>query len=87
MNHPIPNTKDSLSCQVIIPQNQVGRKSGEEEVVGKGGREREGREVTNFEVKCIQTHDTVSTPLLLLTHTYTQWRNVDVLCIDLDLRS
>jgi len=27
MNHPIPNTKDSLSCQVIIPQNQVGRKS------------------------------------------------------------
>lgn len=27
MNHPIPNTKDSLSCQVIIPQNQVGRNS------------------------------------------------------------
>ncbi|ELU17873.1 hypothetical protein CAPTEDRAFT_148575 [Capitella teleta] len=27
MNHPIPNTKDSLSCQVIIPQGQVGRKS------------------------------------------------------------
>ena len=23
LNHPIPNTKDSLSCQVIIPQNQV----------------------------------------------------------------
>lgn len=28
LNHPIPNTKDSLSCQVIIPQNQVNRKSG-----------------------------------------------------------
>ena len=27
MNHPIPNTKDSLSCQIIIPQNQVQRKS------------------------------------------------------------
>ena len=27
MSHPIPNTKDSLSCQLIIPQNQVGRKS------------------------------------------------------------
>lgn len=27
LNHPIPNTKDSLSCQVIIPQNQVNRKS------------------------------------------------------------
>jgi Rab GDP dissociation inhibitor len=27
MNHPIPNTKDSLSCQIIIPQNQVGRSS------------------------------------------------------------
>ena len=25
LNHPIPNTKDSLSCQLIIPQNQVGR--------------------------------------------------------------
>lgn len=28
LNHPISNTKDSLSCQVIIPQNQVGRNSG-----------------------------------------------------------
>ncbi len=28
LNHPIPNTKDALSTQVIIPQNQVGRKSG-----------------------------------------------------------
>lgn len=27
MNHPIPNTKDALSCQIIIPQKQVGRKS------------------------------------------------------------
>ncbi|XP_053203702.1 rab GDP dissociation inhibitor alpha-like [Panonychus citri] len=27
LNHPIPNTKDSLSCQIIIPQKQVGRKS------------------------------------------------------------
>lgn len=28
LNHPIPNTKDALSCQIIIPQKQVGRKSG-----------------------------------------------------------
>jgi len=28
LNHPIPNTKDALSTQIIIPQNQVGRKSG-----------------------------------------------------------
>lgn len=27
LNHPIPNTKDALSCQLIIPQNQVNRKS------------------------------------------------------------
>lgn len=27
LNHPIPNTKESLSCQIIIPQNQVNRKS------------------------------------------------------------
>nr|CAA64439.1 GDP-dissociation inhibitor [Geodia cydonium] len=27
MNHPIPNTKDALSCQIILPQNQVGRSS------------------------------------------------------------
>jgi Rab GDP dissociation inhibitor len=26
LNHPIPNTKDALSCQIIIPQKQVGRK-------------------------------------------------------------
>ena len=29
LNHPVPNTKDSLSTQIIIPQNQVGRKSGQ----------------------------------------------------------
>lgn len=28
LNHPIPNTKDALSCQIIIPQKQVGRRSG-----------------------------------------------------------
>jgi len=27
LNHPIPDTKDSLSTQIIIPQKQVGRKS------------------------------------------------------------
>jgi hypothetical protein len=29
LNHPLPNTNDSLSCQIIIPQKQVGRKSGQ----------------------------------------------------------
>lgn len=27
LNHPIPNTNDSLSAQIIIPQNQINRKS------------------------------------------------------------
>ncbi len=27
MSHPIPNTDNSESCQIIIPQNQVNRKS------------------------------------------------------------
>jgi len=27
LDHPIPNTKDSLSTQIIIPQKQVGRRS------------------------------------------------------------
>lgn len=27
LNHPIPNTRDALSTQIIIPQNQVNRKS------------------------------------------------------------
>lgn len=26
MNHPVPNTKDALSCQIIVPQHQVNRK-------------------------------------------------------------
>eukprot|EP00842_Homolaphlyctis_polyrhiza_P000536 jgi/Hompol1/1483/HPOL_001307-RA len=29
LNHPIPNTGDSDSVQLVIPQNQVGRKHGE----------------------------------------------------------
>lgn len=28
LSHPIPNTSDCKSCQLIIPQNQVNRKSG-----------------------------------------------------------
>ena len=32
MNHPVPNTKDVPSCQVIIPQNQVGRNSGKHKI-------------------------------------------------------
>lgn len=28
LDHPIPNTKDALSTQIIIPQKQVNRKSG-----------------------------------------------------------
>ncbi|CAG0921610.1 unnamed protein product [Notodromas monacha] len=27
LDHPIPNTMDATSCQIIIPQKQVGRKS------------------------------------------------------------
>ncbi len=27
LQHPVPNTKDAHSCQIIIPQKQVGRKS------------------------------------------------------------
>lgn len=29
MKHPIPGTDDADSCQIIIPQAQVGRKNGE----------------------------------------------------------
>jgi Rab GDP dissociation inhibitor len=29
LKHPIPGTDDSDSCQIIIPQNQVGRRHGE----------------------------------------------------------
>lgn len=28
LKHPIPETDDSDSCQIIIPQNQVGRRNG-----------------------------------------------------------
>ena len=28
MNHTIPNTNDATSCQVIIPQKQLGRRYG-----------------------------------------------------------
>jgi Rab GDP dissociation inhibitor len=28
LNHPIPNTNDSDSVQLVIPQNQVNRKHG-----------------------------------------------------------
>lgn len=30
LNHPIPNTNDAPSCQIIIPQKQVGRHFGKE---------------------------------------------------------
>lgn len=29
LSHPIANTSDNNSCQIIIPQNQVNRKHGE----------------------------------------------------------
>ena len=29
LKHPIPNTGDADSCQIVIPQKQVGRKNGE----------------------------------------------------------
>lgn len=35
LNHPIPNTKDALSCQIIIPQKQVGRKYGKSTAMGQ----------------------------------------------------
>jgi Rab GDP dissociation inhibitor len=28
MDHPIPNTNDATSCQIIIPQKQLNRQSG-----------------------------------------------------------
>jgi Rab GDP dissociation inhibitor len=28
MSHPIPNTDDSHSAQIILPQKQIGRRSG-----------------------------------------------------------
>jgi Rab GDP dissociation inhibitor len=27
LDHPIPNTGDSKSCQIILPQKQLGRRS------------------------------------------------------------
>lgn len=33
LSHPIANTGDINSCQIIIPQNQVNRKHGEYEQV------------------------------------------------------
>lgn len=30
LSHPIKNTNDANSCQIIIPQNQVNRNSGEQ---------------------------------------------------------
>lgn len=33
LSHPIPNTNDAKSCQLIIPQNQVGRKSGKFDIL------------------------------------------------------
>ena len=29
LKHPVPGTEDADSAQIIIPQNQVGRKNGE----------------------------------------------------------
>jgi Rab GDP dissociation inhibitor len=28
MDHPIPNTNDATSIQIILPQKQLGRKTG-----------------------------------------------------------
>jgi hypothetical protein len=28
MDHPVPKTKDVPSCQIIIPQRQIGRQNG-----------------------------------------------------------
>ncbi len=46
MNHPIPNTGDIASCQVIIPQREAKRNSGKivafvGDPRGRRGRERE----------------------------------------------
>jgi Rab GDP dissociation inhibitor len=40
LNHPVPNTKDALSCQIIIPQKQVGRKSGKR-ITKRGERQKQ----------------------------------------------
>jgi Rab GDP dissociation inhibitor len=33
LNHPIPNTNDAASCQIIIPQKQVDRHFGKNKFV------------------------------------------------------
>lgn len=33
LNHPVPNTNNALSCQIIIPQKQVNRKYGEKNFI------------------------------------------------------
>lgn len=37
LSHPIKNTNDANSCQIIIPQNQVNRKSGAWRAGSAGG--------------------------------------------------
>lgn len=43
LSHPIKNTNDANSCQIIIPQNQVNRNSGERPAVLRGSGERRRR--------------------------------------------
>lgn len=38
LSHPIKNTNDANSCQIIIPQNQVNRNSGEDDLAGRHPR-------------------------------------------------
>lgn len=38
LSHPIKNTNDANSCQIIIPQNQVNRNSGESRLAGRRTR-------------------------------------------------
>lgn len=38
LSHPIKNTNDANSCQIIIPQNQVNRNSGENDLAGRRPR-------------------------------------------------
>lgn len=38
LSHPIKNTNDANSCQIIIPQNQVNRKSGSRPAHGLSSR-------------------------------------------------
>ena len=60
-----PSPARSLSHRTKWEGNQVRKRWLEKE----GGKGKE-REVTNFEVKCIQTHDTVSTHFCC-SHTHT----------------